>query len=448
MRARFLEFVRRKQLVQPGDRVLVAVSGGVDSMVLLNLLHRAAPTLGITVTAAHFDHAMRGTSADDAAWLAGVCQAWLIPLITARADEALYGENAARNARYKFLTEAAARIDATRIATAHHADDQIETVLFRMMRGTGLRGLAGIPLRRGRIIRPLLRFRKSRVEAFAGEQLIPFRTDETNATDAFARNRIRRTVIPALQTVTPTAPDGILALARHAARAERAWEQLMKDVRRSVVIHRDADFIELARGILLEYDAETRSRLLRGELRRFGVAPDARATRTMLRFTESGTSGSGVTLPGKLRLERAYDVLRLTRARAIEAGGVVVIDECGEGHAVVRLHGEAWIVRWTTSATPRTSGDGVRFDCAELKFPLQVRAWRAGDRLRFAYGTKKLKKIFAEARVPIHLRATVPVLADAQGRVYWVAGVARSMDAPPRNNLSALTITIEHAQIS
>ena len=446
MRARFLEFVRRKQLVQPGDRVLVAVSGGVDSMVLLNLFHAAADELGITVTAAHFDHAMRSASAEDAEWLAGVCEAWSVPLIAARAEGALYGENAARNARYKFLNDAAARIDATRIATAHHADDQIETILFRVMRGTGLRGLAGIPLRRGRIIRPLLRFRKQQIEVFAGDELIPFRTDETNATGAYARNRIRRAVIPALQTVTPTAPEGILALARHAARAERAWGQLMRDVRRSVVIRREADFIELARGILLEYDAEIGARLLRDELRRFGVAPDERATRTMLSFAERGASGGGVALPGQLRFERAYDVLRLTRNVAGGDDSNAMITGCSEGQAVARLHGKTWNVRWTTS--PTSDANAVSFDCAELQFPLQVRAWRAGDRLRLSYGTKKLKKIFAEARVPVHERATVPVLADAQGRVYWVAGVARSMDAPPRSNLSALTITIEHAEIS
>jgi tRNA(Ile)-lysidine synthase len=303
---RFMRFARGKKLVRRNDHVLVAVSGGIDSMVLLHLFRASAPDLGITISAAHFDHAMRSASAADAEWLAGVCAAWKIPLISERTQSALYGENAARNARYAFLADAAARTHATRIATAHHADDQIETVLFRLMRGTGLRGLSGIPMRRGAIIRPLLRFRKAELEAYAADNSIRFRQDETNATDAYARNRIRRAVIPSLQTVLPTAPEGVLAMARHAARAERGWTQLLKGVRRHVVIARGADFIELARGILLEYDPEIRARLLRAELRAIGVVPDRRATASLMRFLQKGASGRAAVLTGELRCERAY----------------------------------------------------------------------------------------------------------------------------------------------
>jgi tRNA(Ile)-lysidine synthase len=446
MEQRFLNFVREKELVQTGDRVLVAVSGGIDSMVLLHLFRATANELGITLVAAHFDHAMRRHSADDAEWLGGVCAAWGVELISARTDAALYGEANARTARYAFLQDAANQAEARRIATAHHADDQVETVLFRLMRGTGLRGLAGIPMRRGRLIRPLLRFRKAEIEGYAAANLIRFREDETNVTDAYARNRIRRAVIPAIQTVTQHAPEGILAVARHAARAEKAWNKITRDARRSVIAWRDADSVELARGILLEYDGEIAARLLRSEMRRLGVMPDARATNTMWRFAQRGKSGAAVTLSGGLRLERSYDVLRLTRAARVNENEIAVIDDCGSGSAVAQLGEKQWQVRWTTSQ--HEENGTMRFDCETLRFPLQIRGWRPGDRIRLHYGTKKLKKIFAEARIPVHERASVPVLADALGRVYWVAGIIRSIEAPPRDNHSAIAITIGHAEIS
>lgn len=446
MQTRFLDFLQRKRLIEEGDRLVIATSGGVDSMVLLHLFHSVAETLGIEIIAAHFDHGMRHRSADDAEWLGGVCEAWQIEYVSARAEAALYGEAAAREARYAFLQATARDMEAQRIATAHHADDQIETVLFRLMRGTGLRGLAGIPLRRGNIIRPLLRFRKTEIEAYAASNQIRFREDETNATDSYARNRIRRSVVPAIQTVNPRAAEGVLAVARHASRAERAWEKLTREARRSVVVWRDAESVELARGILLEYDAEIGARLLRTEMRRLGSVPDARATKTMWRFARKGRSGAAVSLARGLRFERAYDVLRLTRAVPEKESGIAVIEGCEPGHAVLELGHKRWRVSW--SASQQEMARSERFDCSTVKFPLQVRSWLPGDRMQLSYGSKKVKKIFAEARIPVHERASVPLVVDALGRIYWVAGVLRSIEAPPRENHSALAITIGHAEIS
>ena len=440
---RFLRFVRRRRLMAPGDHVMVALSGGVDSLVLLHLLKENAGKLNIKLSAAHFDHAMRPASADDAEWVAGLCRAWAIPLVHERSRDALYGEAAARHARYEFLVRAAQQYGATRIATAHHADDQVETVLFRILRGTGLRGLAGIPVRRGNIIRPLLRFRKHELEQYAQEHDLSFRLDESNLSEDYMRNRIRRTVLPALSTVQASAPQAILALARHAARAERAWRSIIRRELQLVVRLRDAEKTELAREKLLEYDPEIRARVLRAELRRFGFTPDRTAVRNMLRFVAGAQSGSRLHLAGGLRLERAFDTLRITRpAEEPHTDRVVYIPQCGTGAAQAVLSGQTWHVAWTTSHSEEPLS--ARFACAQLAFPLVVRAWRAGDRMRLPYGGKKLKKLFAEARVPFNQRARVPVVVDAEGRVLWVAGVARSAHAPPVEGETALTITVSH----
>jgi tRNA(Ile)-lysidine synthase len=446
LRGRFLRFMRRRRLVSADDRVLVAVSGGVDSMVLLHLLRDTAPELGIAITAAHFDHGMRPHSAADAEWLAGVCAAWQLPLIARRAQQALYGETAARTARYAFLSQAIREAGAGRIATAHHADDQIETVLYRLLRGTGMHGLAGIPVRRGPIIRPLLRFRKTELVDYAVAHDIGVREDPTNETDGFMRNRIRRALIPVMQSVQPQSPEAVLALARHAARTERAWRSLLGDARRRLIVSRGRDVSQLALKVLQEYDGEIQARLLRGELRRFGGVPDRAATRGMLQFIAQAGSGSSYVAGGGIRLERAYEILRITRERAARAEETLAIGNCSDGAGAAMIGGRRWQARWTTSR--ESDGRGERFDCATLRFPLELRGWLPGDRIRLPYGSKKLKKLFAEARVAFHQRATVPILVDADGRVCWVVGLARSVVAPPAPDAPALTIMVTHAERS
>ncbi len=443
---RFVRYIRRRRLILAGDHVMVALSGGVDSMVLLHLLRGCAQQLRITLSAAHYDHAIRPGSADDAAWVAGICKAWEIPLRTERSTGALYGAAAARTARYAFLDESARQLGATRIATAHHADDQIETVLFRILRGTGIAGLAGIPVRRGRIIRPLLRFHKKELEDYARTHGIAYREDESNLTDKYARNRIRRALIPVMQTIRPDAPAAILLLSRHAARTERAWRRVIDGLSDEIVLNRERGKSELAREKFLKYDAEIRARVLRAELRRFGYVPDRAGMRDMLRFIVRSRSGTSVDIGAGLRLERSYDVVRIARPTAAPDEAVVRITDCEPGTARARIGGREWDVLWTTSPNSAPNNLSASFACDALEFPLEVRGWHAGDRMRFPYGSKKLKKVFAEARVPAHERATVPVVADAAGRVYWVAGVARSTDALVGAGDRALTITVSHVE--
>src|SRR5690606_38570557 len=149
-----------------------------DSVVLLHLLRCGRRRDALY--AAHLDHGMRPDSADDAAWVAGLCRAWGVPLVTERAAQLPRSETEARAVRYAFLESAADRLGADRIATAHHADDRIETVLARLARGTNVRGLAGIPIRRGRYVRPLLRYRRREIEAYARAVGLRWREDPTN----------------------------------------------------------------------------------------------------------------------------------------------------------------------------------------------------------------------------------------------------------------------------
>ncbi|HEU0013426.1 MAG TPA: tRNA lysidine(34) synthetase TilS, partial [Longimicrobium sp.] len=223
--ARFRQNLEALGLTGTDARVLVAVSGGCDSVALLHLLRFGAGPGGPRMLAAHFDHAMRPGSDADARWVAGLCRGWEVPLHAARAETAPATEAEAREARYAFLLRAKEAAGATHVATAHHADDQAETVLFRVLRGTGVAGLAGIPARDGRgIVRPLLPFWRNEVRAYARIHRLRWRTDPTNALLDPARNRIRHELLPLAEAhVAAGARRSLVRLAALAAEEEQAW---------------------------------------------------------------------------------------------------------------------------------------------------------------------------------------------------------------------------------
>ena len=440
---RFLRFVRTRGLIRNNDRILVAASGGVDSMVLLHLIKSTAHVLHVRVHAAHFDHAMRPGSEADAQWLASECARIEVPLITGRASTHLRSEAQARSARYDFLLDAARQTGSTRIATAHHADDQIETVVLRLLRGTGMRGLAGIPVRRGPFIRPLLRFHKSELLSYAAMHGIPFREDPTNAQLHFARNRVRTIVLPALNAARPELGAAILQLTRHAARSEKAWRRMLAEAKKAAVISRETNAVELARGVLLEYHPELRARVLRDELRRLGAVPGRTQTRHILEFCDNADSGNVLTVAAGIRIERAFDRIRILTAPATTAPDRMVAITGPAGNQIVRVGGRTFEVAWKIGA-PQANAE--TFEVSAVDLQLVFRGWLAGDRIRMPYGTKKLKKLFAERRVPAADRARIPVLTDSHGRVLWVVGVARSIDAPPTPSGAVLNITVRNAE--
>jgi tRNA(Ile)-lysidine synthase len=425
-------------LLGDARRVLVALSGGLDSVVLLHLVRHAFPDLDIS--AAHFDHAMRPDSARDALWTRGLCTAWGVTLHTARAQDAPRSEAGARDMRYAFLHAVATRIGADAILTAHHADDQAETVLFRLARGTGLRGLAGIPERRGLIVRPLLPFTRSEIADHARSARLRWRDDPTNRSLRPARNRIRHRVLPELERAAPGAVRRIASLAHTAAAAERAWQSVLEPVLADVVTGRDAGEIALARGRLLAYDPHVRARVIRHLLNDFGCRPDRAGTRSIMSFVGSGESGRTLVLRGVL-LAREFDRLLIRPAREPIPDVPLRIRSAEPGSGTVVAGGQTYRVRWTPASTAGT--DRVaRFDPSSLRFPLVLRARADGDRIRLDYGSKKLKKLFQERRIGRHDRAALPVLVDAAGDVLWVPGVVRSTLALPAAGGAVLEITV------
>jgi tRNA(Ile)-lysidine synthase len=441
LRLRFERHLRDTRLLGRARQLLVAFSGGLDSACLLHLLRFGGSRL--RVHAAHYDHAMRAGSAADADWVRGLCRAWDVPLARGRAERAPRSEAAARDLRYAFLHDAAARTGADLILTAHHADDQAETVLFRMARGTGLAGLAGIAVRRGLIVRPLLPFTRAELLAYARACGLQWREDPSNRGLRFARNRIRLTLLPALESLRPGATRRIAALAERAAEAESAWRTVVRAAVGEAVLSRSPREFALARDRLLSYHPHVRARVMRHLLNELGSRPDRAGTRAAVEFISSGASGGGIELAGGVRLEREFDrILIRSRPAATPVDTPLVIRTTASGSGSFVAGGQRYLAQWTTEPRGAGAGHTAAFDPSSLQFPLELRAWQPGDRIRLPYGSKKLKKLLQERRVGHGGRARVPVLGDAAGRILWVVGVARSDEAPPPQGPPTFTVTV------
>jgi tRNA(Ile)-lysidine synthase len=446
---RFRENLHALGLAGGDAHVLAAVSGGIDSVVLLHLLRFASADLGIRVTAAHFDHAMRRGSEGDARWVRGLCAAWGVRLIEGKADRRMRTEEEAREARYAFLRAAKRDAEATHLATAHHADDQAETVLFRILRGTGPAGLAGIPAAgAGGLVRPLLPFWRAEIRRYARSNHLRWRSDPTNATADPARNRIRLHLLPLIErTIAPGARRNLVRLAELAAEDEAAWERALAGDLERVVREEEDGSVVLVRSALAVYDSAAAARVLRSVLRRFGVIPGRSGTRSALQFISTAPSGRRLELPGGVRVTTEFDAARIERTgepapppdAPLEIRGASGGGRCTIGGRILAV---AWRTGpWNGGPLPESA---IALPLEAVTFPLTVRGWRSGDRIRTPGGTKTLRKLFAERKIPRRARPAVPVLADAAGTVLWAAGVARG-SPPPRPGGRGLTVEITDA---
>ena len=430
----FRAAVGRHGLVAPGDRVLAACSGGPDSVALVELLLGLREEMPLEVVVAHFDHRLRPESAADAAFVEGLARRWVLPFAGGSGDvrtearrRKLNLEEAARELRYAFLRDAARRAGATKIATGHTMDDQAETFLMRLFRGTGLTGLAAIGPLSGPadcpVIRPLLGARRAAVEAYLRARGLPFRTDASNLDRKFLRNRVRLDLLPELER--GYAPRLVEHLAALASLAREEDDLLAAFVREFA-----DEFIARARG-------ETAL-----DVRTLALVPPALARRVAREFVRevkgdlrSVTSADIASLldlkEGRQRTFKKGLVLRreggrLLRVRRTPAAARA-FEVRWDGREEVRAAGMAFRGRMLarTDGMPLAGDDARRalLDRAKLRFPLVVRNRRPGDLYRplGAPGRKKLKEVLRARGIPLGERDRRPVFLSA-GEIVWVPG--------------------------
>jgi tRNA(Ile)-lysidine synthase len=425
--------VRRHAMLAAGDSVLVAVSGGADSTALLHLLRHLVPEWDLRLTAVHVDHRLRPESAAEAEHVRRLGARIGVPVITVAVDVERRGslEEAARRARYAALEAEADRAGAARIALGHTLDDQAETVLMRLLEGTGLRGLAGIPPVRGRVIRPLLDVRRRALRAALVEAGLEWIEDPSNQDPKFLRNRIRLDVLPRLGEVH--GGDVSAALARVARRARQAIEALEavagRELARLGTVEPDA--VVLPRRAVAALPAAVAAEVLRQAAAGLGGRTPLRAwVHRGLRRVLAAPAPRRAFRFGGVTVEVSGDWVRLGARRApilaprpLEVPGAVALPEVGRVLEARLVAGDAYtVVR---------DADVAAFDAEGLPRPLTVRARRPGDRFHpfGAAGERRLKSFLIAAGVPRWERDRVPVV-EAGGRIVWVAGFRRAATAP------------------
>jgi tRNA(Ile)-lysidine synthase len=479
---RVLETIGRHGMIRPGDRVGIGISGGADSVAMLRIFAELRDELGIAVLVLHFHHQLRGAEADeDECFVKALSEKFTFEFESGRADVAgearLHGwnlEDAARRLRYEFFASVAEARGLKRVAVAHTANDQAETVLSHLLRGTGLTGLAGIYPSAGLIIRPLLELERDELRAFLSELGQTWREDATNQDTSRTRARIRHQLIPLLlRDFDAAAVTRLSRLAGHAREDETFWRALEDERIRALASRESSAAISIRVADILsplpslvsadrraEADPESVSRstlaLTRRLVRR--IFAELRGSReqltsghveSVLDLATKSQSGAKLDLPG-VCVERIFDVLRFTsvcsthddvaradetprqncdfaytisRPERLEPASIVVSE--------IRRRINLKLVDWPPAQSDTVLGWGA-LDFDRVQWPLVLRNFRPGDSYRpqGSRRVRKLKRLFLESRVPQGNRGSWPVLASGE-KVIWASGYPVAEEVAP-----------------
>jgi len=401
---KLLSFVRKQKLIFAGDTVICALSGGADSVALLFALYLLKEKLEISLEAAHFNHHLRGEESNrDEAFVKAFCDRYDIPLHLGfgQVTPGKKGlEAAAREARYGFL-----RTLKGKIATAHTADDNAETVLMHLVRGTGLKGLGGISPVYGSVIRPMLSCTRQDVESFLEEWCLDHVEDSSNESDDFLRNRIRHRIVPLLKEENPKLAENLSAMALRLREDEQ-------------VLSSQTDFEILPTVESLKAMPKAlRSRCLDGFLKKNGVREPEESHIAMaeaLVFSENPSARA--SFPGGITIARRYDRLEAVMEKAIleeqilTCPGILELPE----------------LRIECTAAEEAC---LQTDCFTV-YPvgkIRIRPRKSGDSIRLSGGTKSLKKLFVDRKIPAEERLRLPVICDDAG-VLGVYSIGANLD--------------------
>ena len=445
--AHLVRTARQQQLFVPGQHLLVGVSGGPDSTALLSLLHRLAQSWRLTLTVVHCNYGLRGAESNgDEVFVSTFCKERQLPLVIHRPKLVKRRQRsslqaAARDARYDFMRQLAREVGADRIVVGHTANDQAETVLMWLLRGTGMAGLAGMSYaREDGIIRPLLAATREEVVAYLDHEGLTYRRDSSNEKPLYHRNRIRKELLP---VITRLAPAAVRLLQRQAdllREDERYLAEATNDLVRTLVSHDPRGVQRVDHRAFIELPIALQRRLVRAILRTY----DGEARASSFCVVESVRR---IFLPGRngarLCLKQALVILDQGSVRFSPRAEGDHGDEIGSGQGEreilplpmpstvywARTNQQIQVQRMNcrdAEVLVKGSSQGrVMFDADQFSEPLLVRAWQPGDRFSpqgMRGKSKKLQDFFTDRKVSRHKRGKVPLLVAPEG-ILWVVGM-------------------------
>lgn len=438
------KFIKKHQLLKKHAKVLVAVSGGPDSMALLHYLHQRQEKWDLEIVVLSVDHQLRSEeSAADLTYVEEICKQWQIPFHGTSLNVPLYEEThrvstevAARNMRYQYFSERMQELNGDYLALGHHGDDQVETLLMKLVRTASATAFSGIPVKRkfagGEIIRPLLAVTKAEIEAYCQQHHVEVRTDLTNFDDIYTRNFYRNHIVPLLKDKN----NNIHMTAQHLSETLHEDEMYLQKqaqtvVQEAVQFSSEKRQAEMEINLFKKYDQSLQRRAFHLILNYlYETLPNQLSyahEEAFFKLFKQESGNAEIHFPYALVLKKAYDKLifyfetkQLTSQPFLKTLNIPDRIPLYDGSII------------TVNMTKHQQAEHrLSFYIApsEVVFPLQIRNRLPGDRMTWKglNGTKKLKDIFIDEKIPLHERNTWPVLVDAEERVLWLIGLRKGI---------------------
>ncbi|WP_346024070.1 tRNA lysidine(34) synthetase TilS [Alkalibacterium indicireducens] len=460
----FTGHIRTLDAWEPDEPVIVAVSGGVDSVVLLDLMGRLPEDVKPNIIIAHVNHHLRGISDDEESAVRKLAERYTVPVYVhhwRKEDHPDSGiEKAARDIRYSFFKEIAQRMGSRAVLTAHHKDDQVETILMKLVRGSALEELKGISAKRSEgtvtIVRPLLPFTKKNLISYAEQRQLRWAEDESNASVKFTRNRYRQTILPLLRSENPAVDDHLIrftedldSLLSLSAPCVEEWK---KDI-----LSFDNDALYIMVPALKQADEALQRRVLSSGIKQWSRKQSYtlghKHIQMIIDWLKASSPNTTLDLPGGLTAERMYDRCMIRKKESdsryeIESENEIEKKlavgqwiELGDGSSMGLLTYESFRSR-ESSQNERHLYLGIPFQST----PLTIRHRHNGDRMtvRGMTGTKKVKDIFIDQKIPREDRERAWVVTDSTGRILWVVDLKESaLSLDPRTDTISYVLVYE-----
>ncbi|MFS0821024.1 tRNA lysidine(34) synthetase TilS [Bacillus sp. 1P02SD] len=435
-------FIKKHELIKNGSTVIVGVSGGPDSLALLHyLLHHQK---GVTLVAAHVDHMFRGKeSEEDLLYVKEFCESFQIPFESIQIDVTSYKKEhglssqvAAREVRYDFFDEVMRKHKADYLALGHHGDDQIETILMRLVRGSKGVGYAGMQVKRpfscGSIIRPFLVVTKAEIEEYCKEWKLLPRRDPSNDKDDYTRNRFRHHVLPFLKKENPAVHEHFLQFSQYMTEDNEVLDELTIEKMNKVMKRNEDNEIEIEIPPFLAMPKSLQRRgiqlILNYLYKELPPSLSAVHIDNLLTFMANNHPSGELHFPAGLRIVKSYESCTYTYTDCkenispyrfhIDTPGLYKLEDGSEIKSQV----------WKSYPNELVGNDCFVIDPEIIQLPIYVRTRKIGDKMRLKgmNGSKKVKDIFIDKKIPLHRRDHWPIVEDEQGKILWLPGLKKS----------------------
>ncbi|WP_373284273.1 tRNA lysidine(34) synthetase TilS [Priestia taiwanensis] len=436
------KFISEYDLLKKGSTVVVGVSGGPDSLALLHFLYTQRQAWKLRLVVAHVDHMFRGKESEQEMYFVEeICNRYRIPFEGKRIDVSAYqvevgvgGQVAARECRYAFFHEVMHKHNADFLALGHHGDDQIETILMRLVRGSTLEGISGMkkkrPFETGYLIRPFLSVTKAEIYAYCEMNNVIHCEDPSNKKEVYTRNRFRKWILPHLQEENPAVHERFMQFSQSLAEDDEYLRMLTVEKMSEVIIRHERDEIAIT---ILPFESLSMPLQRRGIQLILNYLYGNKLTdvssihiNQILALLRSSNPSGKLNLPNGLTVQRSYSTCIFTfrQKKGKEYQEILSLE------GIIHIGNDSTILSSLHTIIPSITNHQYSFLCdlKDISLPLMVRSRKNGDKmtLKGMKGSKKIKDIFIDCKIPKEARDTWPVVVDAKGTIIWLPGVKKS----------------------